>query len=368
MSDKRWIALLLALWLGACSEPAAPPQSLIKTVRVEIANPVTSYLTERSYSGRVEAGQTSDLSFELNGQVNALFVDEGDSVEQGQVLALLDTRLLEAEKRQLQSRVNEIEANLVLATANAQRQLAIIEKGLGSQQALDKAQADKASLTAALAQVNSSLVSNTIRLQQASLRAPFSGKIQRRHLDAGAVASSGQPILTLVENQRAEATFHLAVMDAESLKTGARLTVKIEDGSIVDAKLISKSPSIDKRTQTRAIRLALASQPLDGQWVELITQAKTVLATPAYWLPQDAISEGVRGSWRVFIYRQDESSGVGVVDHSAVYIEHASNDRFLLRGDLAGKKVIVGGTHNVVPGQQVKAITLTPIEGSNLED
>lgn len=72
------------------------------------------------------------------------------------------------------------------------------------------------------------------------------------------------------------------------------------------------------------------------------------------WLPIDSLSRGSRGLWTVFV-------AVEVVDQSAtverreVEIVHTDGDRALVRGTVfGGDRVIIAGTHRVVPGQRIQ--------------
>ena len=71
------------------------------------------------------------------------------------------------------------------------------------------------------------------------------------------------------------------------------------------------------------------------------------------WLPIDSLSRGSRGLWTVFV-------AVAVADQSAmverrdVEIVHTDGDRAMVRGTVfGGDRVIIAGTHRVVPGQRI---------------
>ena len=76
-------------------EPAA---AAMTRVAGETLQRQDSYRVGREFVGQVEARATVDLSFELGGRLVSLLVDEGDEVAAGQVVASLDTALLEAEE------------------------------------------------------------------------------------------------------------------------------------------------------------------------------------------------------------------------------------------------------------------------------
>ena len=82
------------------------------------------YEVMREFAGEVQAGQSSELGFEFPGQLLELYVDEGEAVEAGQLLARMDTGLLQAERDQLNAQKAELQAEL----ETTQRNLARVEK------------------------------------------------------------------------------------------------------------------------------------------------------------------------------------------------------------------------------------------------
>ncbi len=82
---------LAAAILAACDDP--PPAPTAERVRAikpyYIAEPAGGEI--RRYSGSVTAANTSALSFAVAGTVRTVDVNQGDQVEQGQLLATLDT-------------------------------------------------------------------------------------------------------------------------------------------------------------------------------------------------------------------------------------------------------------------------------------
>lgn len=68
------------------------------TTKLEAQN---SYQVRRQFTGEFMPKRESDLSFQLAGQIDKLFVNDGDSVEEEQILAILDTRRIQAERARL---------------------------------------------------------------------------------------------------------------------------------------------------------------------------------------------------------------------------------------------------------------------------
>ncbi len=200
-------------------------------------------------SGTVEARE-ADLGFQAAGRIVSINVDEGDAVQEGRVLAVLDTAEMAARRAAAAAQVEAARAQLTelergsrpeeLAQARAvaaaarqrlddaqrdlQRTRTLKEGGAVSQEALDKAstaqmvaksQADQAEeqlrlveagprrerIEAARAQVRqaeATVKQLEAALSNAVIRAPFAGVVTIRHREPGEVVSPGLPVLTLM--------------------------------------------------------------------------------------------------------------------------------------------------------------------------
>lgn len=85
---------------GTSQTGPAPKQAILPVTTLSL-QPSTSYDIQRTYAGEVQANRTSELGFELTGTLIEIAVDEGDWVQQGMLLARLDTRSFAAQRQQL---------------------------------------------------------------------------------------------------------------------------------------------------------------------------------------------------------------------------------------------------------------------------
>jgi len=201
-------------------------------------------------SGTVEA-TSADLGFQIPGRVETITVREGDLVESGAELAVLDTRELLATRNAAEARVGAAEAQLSelrsggrpqeIAQAEAvvrrareradesvresERAARLEAGGAISRQALEQArtaaemataQAEEAEQALALLvegpraeriraqeavveQARSELARVEASLANAAIRAPFAGRITVRHREPGEIVGAGVPVLTLLD-------------------------------------------------------------------------------------------------------------------------------------------------------------------------
>ncbi|MEM1233332.1 MAG: efflux RND transporter periplasmic adaptor subunit, partial [Pseudomonadota bacterium] len=183
---------------AAVPEPEAAPLTAVSVRALETEN---GYRQTRSFVGQIEPRKTVAVSFELAGKLVDVAVDEGDEVRAGQLIAAQDVDLLEAEKAQLNSSREALEAQLEFALQRLQRAERLLESGFASQERLDEVISARDELDARIRETDARLQTIEIRLDKSAIEAPFDGRVTRRFLDGGEALSPGQPVLEIVETE-----------------------------------------------------------------------------------------------------------------------------------------------------------------------
>lgn len=343
----------LLLISGCTDESAAtaPPEARPLAVSVQTLRPQGGYTVEQRFAGRVEVAQNSALGFETGGKLEQVLADEGNPVRTGQILARLDTRLLQAEAERLQAQRHEARARLRLARTSLERLMALERQGYASAQNRDELQAEVDALQASIAVINSALDSNRLLQDKSVLRAPFDARIGRRLTDQGEVVAAGQPVLQLLAESDTEFKIGIPPERAAVLRADRVYSVQIGSRQ-VPSRLITIGADLDPSSRTLQVRLTP---------VEPIPLVNGVLAQ--LWLPQtfpadgfevplSALTDGVRGLWNVYVVRDsDAGSRVEVRD---VRVLHSTTHSAFITGALhPGEQIITRGLHRIVPGQLV---------------
>lgn len=414
-----FLGILLITGAAISNRIAAQPEDataqtdgglLVETVT---ASPEDSYEVSRAYTGEVASVQASELGFERNGQLTALLVPEGSQVQTGAPLARLDTRNLqtqrlqiEAEKAQANAQLRELEAGArtedIAAASAAVRDLEqqiglqrsqltrrefLYARGAISKETLDEFSFGEGALQARLDQSRSQLqeLQNGTRPEQISaqqavvqqldarladldvtiakstLNAPFSGTVSEHKVDIGTVVNAGQSVLRLVESATAEARVGIPVTAINKLGIGEEKTLEV-NGEKYSATVDSILPEVDEQTRTQTVVLTLepsASARLSpGQTVRLNLTER--IASEGFWLPTEALTQGLRGLWICYgVVPEENSTEKGeityVVETKSVEVVYQEGDRVFVTGTLqADDTVVASGSHRLVPGQQVR--------------
>ena len=205
------------------------------------------------------------LSAPLDGVLMTVLVKEGQLVQQGEILAVMDNRIGKAAVAAAQAaaaRTAELDHarhELSLAEKILNRQTALVAGQAITQHQADEAntRVEKAKAEVARAQEARTQARFTLELEQARLeahniRAPFSGEVLQIHEFAGATLTDQSQLITLVSMSSLEVELHLPVSLFGTLKAGQshQLLADAPVGKPLPATLKYAAPMIDSASMT----------------------------------------------------------------------------------------------------------------------
>ena len=271
-----------------------------------------------SGNGRLEAKEF-DVASKLPGRVAEVYVQEGDQVQQGQILALLDTRELDARLNQAEAQIDQARESKIFALAVVKQrksELALAEKNLqrsknlyqnrsiplvqlqqiettvlsaeaGVAAAKAKVVMQEATIKAAIAQ------SDTIKShhQDSILRAPISGRVLYRLVEPGEVIGMGGKILTVLDLTDVYMNLYLPTTQAGNVAIGtdAKIVLDARPNETIPAKVNFVSPRAQftpRQVETRSEREKLMFRvkvKIDQEYLKQnINQIKTGLPGVTY--------------------------------------------------------------------------------------
>ncbi len=354
--------LLVVSVVAACSDPGDDARRRAEEILVVATERLVeseSYAVETRFAGRVEAPRQSDLGFELGGELATLAVNEGASVASGELLAKLDVQRLVTARAEATAALSQARAQAALAQSTLER----TEEARGfdgvSAQELDQASQAVATAAAGEAAAAARLSRIDLDIKKSSLRAPYAGRVVRRFVDEGVIVAAGQPVFGLQERGPREVRIGVSSRVAQSLAPGSNHTLTI-GGNAVEAQLRTIVPSRDPVTRTQdAIFVLDDSAAVPGDLARL-TVADSV-AERGFWLPLNALTEGNRGLWTVFVAEPasaeaDMPPGASHrLSPRAIEVLHQNGSTLFARGAITdGELFVSDGVHRVVAGQYVR--------------
>ena len=396
-------------WLSsAASTPDAATTKTILPVNTQHVQLVDSIEQTRSYTGTVRAHRTSDLAFETAGKIIEVLVNDGDQVEAGQVIARLDTDKLMAQQTATMAQLDQSKfvmseldagprkeqiAAAVADTAAAKSEYenakirAERREGLYKNNAIPveeyeqskfdvrtakavwqaaferlselKAGTRKEQLSAQLAtvaQLEASAKEMNVAISKSTLVAPYDGTIVRHYLDPGSIAGPATPVCKLVEQSKLEAWIGLPVNVAAQTKVGQQHSVVI-GGKPYDVTVSAKIKELDTNTRTQSLLFKFAPDAAEsivpGQLCQI--EITTKVAADGYWIPNSAITRGVRGLSTVMkLVPDSDQPELFRVCRCDVEIIKTDSQRVLVKGTISdGDLVVANGVHRITIGQLV---------------
>lgn len=243
-------ALACVFVLGACEqgEKAAQGEDEEETppVPVEVSLPVRGDVYA-VYSGTapIEAFAEANVIAKVPGEVKEILVEEGDHVENGQILARLDGDRLRLE-------LNESKARLRKLQRDFERNKDLKGKGLVSEGDFDKIQYELEAL-----QASYNLAS--LELDYTQIRAPISGVVSERFIKLGNTLKVGDPVFSVTSLEPLVAYLHIPEREFRQIAPGQPIQINIDAlaGTQIFAEVTRVSPVVDPATGTFKITIEI---------------------------------------------------------------------------------------------------------------
>ena len=239
-------------------------------------------------SGTVRAVNAVTLRSTMGAVVTRINALEGATVKSGQVLAQLDADDTRARLQQAQQQSNAAKAQVELAKRQRDNNRALVEKGFISSTALVSSDSNYAT---ALANYEAALAAQQIAkrgLEDAALRAPFSGVVTQRHVKAGERVAVNAPVVDIVDVSQLEVEVLLPIAASSGLKIGQTATLNLESQpQPITAKVARINPSID--AGSRSVRIYLNIPTGKARVGEFATGELTVGTLQGTAVPLDSI-------------------------------------------------------------------------------
>lgn len=305
----------LALVFTACSqgeanEPAQKTETkslTYPTTPVRLINP--EY--EISVPAELKPYEQVSVYAKVPGFVKKLYVDRGDRVRKGQLLAILEAPEMEQQYLSDKSAEEKAYSDYLFAKQTYDR-LVDASQTTGAVAAieLDRAKSTMESARSAY-DASKAGTAHTSQLQEyLRITAPFDGVVTARNVSVGALAGtvSGVPLLMMAQNNKLRLTLSLPEKHAASVRQGmgALFTVGSQPGKTFDAVLSRTSGLLDQqgRSLTLEFDVSNASGKLKGgdyAQVKLKLQRKD----PSYWVPGKTVLSTQSGTYVLAIVNNE---------------------------------------------------------------
>jgi RND family efflux transporter MFP subunit len=207
--------------------------------------------------------EQADVGSKVLGYVDAVFVERGDRVKKGQIVALVRPSDLPDQLAAARSSIGQIKAQAALARTNYQRANNLAPSGVVSQQELQSASAALASAESAESSAQAQISGLAIRLGETRITSPITGYVSQRRLDTGALVGppGGGAIITVVRMDRLRVFLTLNETDAMGIAVGMDAHVELDamPERSYSGKVVRVAPAFDPLTRTLEAEVQLAN-------------------------------------------------------------------------------------------------------------
>ena len=360
------LVLSLGLSLGLCAiqvqaEPSqAVPEAAAETVFAStaestaesIAVSITSaevqdYAKPVRISGLLENKSEQTLAFKVSGLVKRVYVDEGEWVNKGQLLASLNLGEIDAQVAKARS-----------VLANAERNLTRYQSLQGSNAlSMDQLQQAETQLTVA----QSDLTIAEFNRSHAQIRASAKGRILKRSIENNAVVQAGQPVFVFAANKTGW-VLRVGITDKDvvrlQLGDEAELRFDAYPKQTFSATVSELAARADARSQTFEVELRLqATKSKLFAGFAGHGRIRPSITTPLVSLPLTSVLRA-KGD-RVEVYVLDTDNKPQLRTLALAFIEGAN---MLIRTGLStGERVVVQGVPYITAGQPVAIHSAEPL-------
>lgn len=321
-----------------------------------------------SYPATIKGRQDIEIRPKISGFITKLCVDEGSVVRKGQPLFIIDRVQYEEAVRAAKAAIQVAKANIATQQITVDSKRELLKKNIISQNDMQMAENQLASLKATLAQAKANLITAQQNLDFTTVTSPANGVVGSIPYRVGSLVSSASAQPLTVVSDISEMFVYFSVTEKQLLEMTRQdgsskgvltnmpqVELQLIDGSLYDrsGKVETISGVIDQTTGTVSMRATFANPNSllrsGGTGVILVPYRKN----DALQIPQKATYE-LQDKKFVYVLQKDGTVknteiGILIVDNGQNYV--------VTSGLKAGDKVVIENVNQLKDGMKIKALT-----------
>lgn len=344
---------LLLLTFSACQTGSEDRNALknqtqieLRPVQVKVYKVTGQRIAEKlTYTAVLEAWKKQVITPDISGKIARIYVNEGDRVRAGQLLAELDTRAIRLQLEQAEAALAGAKANLEDARKNMERMERLFQEKAVSEQQYEKARLVMEAAQAQKDQTEAAVNLARHNLEVSLMKAPFDGVIASKNAEEGDVinpmmagmsASSG--VLSLANYSRIKVKFDVAPDDIQKISRGQRIYLEGYDlpGQRFEGEISVVNAAADLQTKKFRVEALINNPDLQlkpGMFGQVIVEVKSkenVLAVPLKALLENSYVMVVEGDKAV---RKNVTIGLKNKDLIEITSGLNENDLVIVEGN-----------------------------------
>jgi HlyD family secretion protein len=306
------LGVATAVWMTRASTPkpmtALANEQSVPLVSV-ISPGITAVTSTVTFTGAISARYDMPIGIDGDaGRIVAIYVEAGDHVKRGQLLAKLDESVLVPQVNRLAASLEQARAQAALSAAEYRRAKAVEAAGALSAEDIEKRRATSVTDDAAVKVVAAQLAEAEARLNRTRVVAPVDGTVLTRRAEVGQIASPGsEALFRVASGGEVEMRGQIAEQDLAALKLNQPASIYLTGlAQPFEGRVRLLGAVIDPLTRLGEIRIALKPDPAlrPGAFAR---GAVTVDKAERPVLPQTAVMSDSKGA---YVYIVNDKSHV----------------------------------------------------------
>jgi len=294
-----------------------------------------SFNTSFTINGATIPAKEVKIASEVQGKLVALYIDNGDVVRAGQVIATLDASVYQVQ-------LNTIEASIAKADLDIKRYTNLINLGGATPMQLENVQLNRNSLVAQKREILE-------QMAHMQIRAPFSGRIENVNVELGSFVSFGTVLSQLIDNSSLKINIYLSEKQAFQVKKGQ--SVSITSTVLAAPKTGTISMISDKADASGKFlaEISFSNNEKDGLKAGILADVHFAIDAVETGLsvPVSALLGGAQGA-RVYV------ANGNTVELRSIKTGEVTTDKVqVLEGLKAGELVVISGQMNLENGKSI---------------
>jgi RND family efflux transporter MFP subunit len=358
--SKIFVVSIFSFLLLSCKPPqqteesgevslAAAPVKVVQIKRQRISEKLL-------YTGLIEAWNRMNITPDVGGKIAKIYVEEGDRVQKGQLLAELDTRAIRLQLEQAEASYAVAEANHKDAERNMQRMERLKSENAVSEQQYEQIKLAFDAADAQLQQARAAVNLANYNLDVSIMKAPFGGVIASKNAEVGDVInpmmggiSPSSGVLTLMDFSRVKIEIEVSSQDIARIKKGLAAFLRVDafPNEVFPGQVSIVNLTADPMTRKFGVRITAENPELllrPNTFGEVTLEITT--HEDALVIPQIAVLENKY----VFVAQEDNT-----VVRKEISLGLQNTDLVeVLTGVQEGELVVVEGNYGLDEGARIE--------------
>ena len=290
-----------------------------------------------SFTGAIAARYDMPIANEGDtGRIVAVYVEAGDHVKRGQILAQIDDSVMQQQVHRLEALLEQARAQAALSAAEYQRALGVAAAGALSAEEIEKRRATSVTDAANVKVVAAQLAEAQARLARTRITAPVEGTVLTRKAEAGQIANpGGEPLFRVESGGEVEMRGQIAEQDLARVQPGQTATVYLTGlDRAFTGQVRLLGAVIDPNSRLGEIRIRLTPDPAlrPGAFARAVVEINKAQRSV---LPQTAVMADANGSYVLVV------NSANKVERRAVRVAGSTETGVVIASGLNGDERVV---------------------------